>query len=78
MTNDEYFVVETDVFPAPINPGGTATIVEGMMAAQISETNWAHIEATHVYHTYHNVNLAKKKLLIDAFEDSFLMLFPMK
>jgi hypothetical protein len=31
-----------------------------------------HVEATRVYHKYHNVDEAFKKLVIDAFEDPFL------
>jgi hypothetical protein len=53
MMNDEYFTAATDVFPIPENPGATATIVVGMMAAHITETNWAHTEATRVYHIPH-------------------------
>jgi hypothetical protein len=44
----------------------------GMTAEQITKTNLAHTEATHVYRTYHNVDQAFKKLIIDAFEDLFL------
>jgi hypothetical protein len=72
MINDDYFAVATDVFTAPTNQGGVATIVMGMRAAQISETKWAHVEATRVYITYHNVDQAFKKLIIDAFEDTSL------
>jgi hypothetical protein len=47
MTNDNYFVVATEVFTAPANQGG-GTIVVGMMAAQITETNRAHVEVTRI------------------------------
>jgi hypothetical protein len=50
MTEDEYFAVATDAFPAPKILGAMATIMAGRMAAQITETNWAHTEATHLYH----------------------------
>jgi hypothetical protein len=36
MMNDEYFMVATDVFPAPANPGFTAAFVAGMTASQIT------------------------------------------
>jgi hypothetical protein len=74
MVNDEYFAVAKDVFPAPANPGATATATSmmGVTAAQITETNRAHVEATCIYYMYHNVDLAFKKLSIDAFEDPFL------
>jgi hypothetical protein len=65
-------VVATDVFPPLTNPGSAATILTGMMAAQITETHRLHIEVTRVYCTYHNVYQAFKKLIIDAFEDLFL------
>jgi hypothetical protein len=72
ITNYEYFTVATDVFPIPANPGATAIIVPGTTASQISETNRAHTEAMHVHRTYHNVDQAFKKMIIDAFEDPFL------
>jgi hypothetical protein len=34
--------------------------------------NQAHTEATRVYRTYHNVDQAFKKMIIDNFEDPFL------
>jgi hypothetical protein len=49
-----------------------ATIVSGMMTAQITETNRAHTEATFIYHTYHDVDQAFQKLIVDAFEYLFL------
>jgi NADH:ubiquinone oxidoreductase subunit B-like Fe-S oxidoreductase len=72
MTNDEYFTVAIYVFPTPTNPGAVATVVAGMMASQITDTNRSHVEATHIYLTYHNVDQAFKKLIIDTFEDLFL------
>jgi hypothetical protein len=72
MTNDEYFTVATDGFPTPVNPGIAAIIVVGMTAAQTTETNRVHTEATCVYCTYHNVDQAFKKLIINSFEDPFL------
>jgi hypothetical protein len=70
--NDEYFTVATDVFPDPVNPGDMATIVAGTTTSHISETNWAHVEAKYIYHTYHNMDQAFKKSTIDAFGDPFL------
>jgi hypothetical protein len=49
-----------------------AKIVAGMTAAQIPETYRVHTKATRVYLTYHTVDQAFKKLIIDAFEDPFL------
>jgi hypothetical protein len=49
-----------------------ATIVAGTIAAHTMETNRAHEYATYVYCTYHNVDQAFKKLIIDAFKDPFL------
>jgi hypothetical protein len=72
MTNNEYFAVATDVFPNPENPVDMAKIVTGMMASQFTEANQAHVEATRIYHTYHNMDQAFKKLIIDAFKDPFL------
>jgi uncharacterized protein YukE len=72
MTNEEYFAVAVDVFPAPNNPGPSAAVVAGMMAAVIMETTRLHKEATQVYRTYHNVDQAIKKLIIKAFDDAYL------
>jgi hypothetical protein len=72
MTNEEYFAVGVDVFPVPNNPGPSATVVAGMTAAVIAETTRLHKEATQVYRTYHNVDQAIKKLIIEAFDDSYL------
>jgi hypothetical protein len=51
MTNEEYFAVAVDVFPVPNNPGPSAAVVAGMMAAVIAETTRLHKEATQVYRT---------------------------
>jgi hypothetical protein len=72
MTNEEYFAVAVDVFPVPNNPGPSAAVVAGMMAAVIAETTRLHKEATQVYRTYHNVDQAIKKLIIEAFDDAYL------
>jgi hypothetical protein len=64
MTNEEYFAIAVDVFPMPANPGPSAAVVAGMMAAVIAETTRLHGEATQVYRTYHNVDQAIKKLII--------------
>jgi hypothetical protein len=58
--------------PPPANPGATATIVGGMVAAQIRGMNQVHTKVTCLYRTYHNVDQAFKKMIIDDFEDPFL------
>jgi hypothetical protein len=72
MTNEEYFAVAVDVFPLPNNPGPSAAVVTGMTAAVITETTRLHREATQVYRTYHNVDQAIKKLIIEVFDDAYL------
>jgi hypothetical protein len=72
MTNEEYFTVVVDVFPVPNNPGLSAAVVTGMTASVIAETTRLQKEATQVYHTYHNVYQAIKKLIIEAFDDAYL------
>jgi hypothetical protein len=72
MTNQEYFAIVVDVFPVPNNPGPSAAVVAGMTASVIAETTQLHREATQVYHTYHNVNQAIKKLIIESFDDVYL------
>jgi ABC-type uncharacterized transport system auxiliary subunit len=47
-------------------------VVVGMTAAVIAETTRFHLEATQVYRTYHNVDQAIKKLIIEAFDDAYL------
>jgi hypothetical protein len=72
MTNEEYFAIAVDVFPVPNNPGPSSAVVAGMTAAAIAETTRLHREATQVYHTYHNVDQAIKKLIIESFDDAYL------
>jgi hypothetical protein len=72
MTNDEYFAIAVDVFPVPNNPEPSAAVVVGMTAAVIAETTRLHREATQVYRTYHNVDQATKKLIIESFDDAYL------
>jgi hypothetical protein len=42
MTNEEYFAIAVNIFPAPNNPGPSAAVVTGMTAAVISETTRLH------------------------------------
>jgi hypothetical protein len=56
----------------PKNPGKLAAVVTGMMAAVIVETKRLHREATQVYRTYHNIDRAIKKLIIESFDDAYL------
>jgi hypothetical protein len=72
MNNEEYFAIAVDVFPVPAYPGPSAAVVSGMTAAVIAETTRLHREATQVYCTFHNVDQAIKKLLIEAFDDEYL------
>jgi hypothetical protein len=72
MTNKEYFAITADVFPVPNNPGASAEVLAGTTAAVIAETTLLHREATQVYRTYHNVDQAIKKLIIEAFYDTYL------
>jgi hypothetical protein len=72
MTNEEYFAIAADVFPLPNNPGASPGVVVGMTAAEIAELTRLHREATQVYRTYHNVDQAIKKLIIEAFDDAYL------
>jgi hypothetical protein len=72
MTNEEYFAIAADVFPLPDNPGASPKVVAGMTATVIVELTQLHREATLVYRTYHNVDQAIKKLIIDAFDDVYL------
>jgi hypothetical protein len=75
MTNKEYFAIVVDVFPVPNNPGPWAAVVAGMMAAVIAETTRLYKEATQVSCTYHNVDQAIKKSIIEAFDDAYLNAF---
>jgi hypothetical protein len=72
MTIEEYFAIAADVFPVPDNPGASPEVVVGMTAAVIAELTRLHREATQVYHTYHNVDQAIKKLILKAFDDAYL------
>jgi hypothetical protein len=72
MTNEEYFAIAADVFPVPDNPGASPEVVVGMTAAVIAELTRLHREATQVYCTYHNVDQAIKKLILEAFDDAYL------
>jgi hypothetical protein len=72
MTNEEYFAIAVDVFPVPNNPGPSAAVVAGITAPVIAETTWLHKEATQVHRTYHNVDQAIKKLIIESFDDAYL------
>jgi hypothetical protein len=72
MTNEEFFAIAVDVFPVPANPGPSASVVAGMTAAVITETTRLHREATQVLRTYHNVDQAIKKLIIEFFDDAYL------
>jgi hypothetical protein len=72
MNNEEYFTIAVDIFPVPANPGPSSAVVAGMTAAVITETTRLHREVTQVYRTYHNVDQAIKKLLIEAFDDAYL------
>jgi hypothetical protein len=72
MTNEEYFAIAVDVFTVPNNPGPSAAVVAGMMAAVIAETTRLHREATQVYRTYHNFDQAIKKLILESFDDAYL------
>jgi hypothetical protein len=72
MTNEEYFAIVVDVFPVPNNPGPSAAVVVGMTAAVIAETTRLHWEATQVYQTYHNVDQAINKLIIESCDDAYL------
>jgi hypothetical protein len=42
MNNEEYFAITVDVFPVPVNPGPSASVVAGMTAAVIAETTRLH------------------------------------
>jgi hypothetical protein len=72
MTNEEYFAIAADVFPVPNNPGLSAAVVTVMTAAVIAETTRLHRETTQVYRTYHSVDQAIKKLIIESFDDAYL------
>jgi hypothetical protein len=72
MTNEDYFAIAVNVFPVPNNPGPSAAVVAGMTAAVIAEMTRLCREATQVYRTYHNVEQAIKKLIIESFDNAYL------
>jgi hypothetical protein len=72
MTSEEYFTIAVDLFPVPNTPGPSAAVVAGMTAAVIAETTRLHQEATQVYRTYHNVDQAIKKLIVESFDNAYL------
>jgi hypothetical protein len=72
MTNEEYFSITADVFPVPNTPGASAEVVVVMTAAVIAEMTRLHREETQVYRTYHKVDQAIKKLILEAFDDAYL------
>jgi hypothetical protein len=72
MMNEEYFAIAADVFPLPDNPGALPEVISCMTAAVIAELTRLHREATQVYRTYHNVDQAIKKLIIEAFGEAYL------
>jgi hypothetical protein len=72
MTNEEYFAIVVDVFPVPNNPGPSAVVVAGMTSSVIAETTRLHRDSTQVHRTYHNVDQAIKKLIIESFDDTYL------
>jgi hypothetical protein len=78
MTNEEYFAIAVNVLPVPNNPGPSAAVVAGMMAAVIAEMTRLHRDATQVYRTYHNVDQAIKKLISNPSTTRILMPFQMK
>jgi hypothetical protein len=71
MTNEEYFAIAADVFPRTRQSGALPEVVAGMPAAVIAELTRLYREATQVYRTYHNVDQAIKKLIIEAFDDTY-------
>jgi hypothetical protein len=72
LKHKEYFSIAADVFPVPENPGASAEVVVGMTAAVIAELTRLHRETTQVYRTYHNVDQAIKKLILEAFDDAYI------
>jgi hypothetical protein len=72
LTNEEYFAIAVDVFPVTNNTGPSATVVAGMTAVVITETTRLHKEAIQVYRTYHDVDQAIKRLIIESFDDVYL------
>jgi hypothetical protein len=71
MTNEEYFAIVADVFLVPKNPRPSAAVGAGMTAAVIAETTQLHRASTQIHCTYHNVDQAIRKLIIEAFDDVY-------
>jgi hypothetical protein len=71
-TSKEYFTIAADVFPVTDNPGASPEVLVRMTASVITELTRLHREATQVYRTYHNVDQAIKKLILEAFDDAYL------
>jgi hypothetical protein len=72
MINEDYFAIAVDVFSVPNNTVPASAVVAGMTAAVIAETTRLHKEATQVYRTYHIVDQAIKKLIIESLDDAYL------
>jgi hypothetical protein len=72
MMNEEYLDIAADVFPVPGNLGASPEVVVGMTASVIVGLTRLHREATQVYRTYHNVDQAIKKTILEAFDDEYL------
>jgi hypothetical protein len=72
MTNKEYFAITAEFFPVPDSPRASPEVVVGMTAAVITELTQLHREATQVYHTYHHVDQAIEKMILEAFDDAYL------
>jgi hypothetical protein len=71
MTNVKFFAVATNVFLPPENLGPAATIVTRMTSIHIAETGRLHTSVKRVYCTYHIVDQAFKKMIIDALADQY-------
>jgi hypothetical protein len=72
MTNEEYFEIAADVLLVTKNPGAYPEVVVGITASVIAELTRLHREATQVYRTYHYVDQAIKKSILEAFDDAYL------
>jgi hypothetical protein len=72
LTNNENFSIAVDVFPVPNNPGALAEVMTGMTASVIAKLTRLHREETQVYRTHHNVDQEIKKLILEAFDNSYV------